>query len=412
MPVCVSSLYVRAFCSTVLNANIMKSFIPRLNRDQAHRKDKAYQSIVDQSFERYRPKGWVEEHHSLFTLASGLRWPLHVFSITLAALFALSIITQALTGDSLADIWTNRAERLPDLYAPLALVIAALLCLEWAKAVLFDQATTTLLKRKFAVGGFVFVVALALSAASFYSSVMGGDVWGTVSTTPEAAELQNPDQIRQYWTDQVNKTQGNIDRIEERLRKTDSWQDRRPGGTLDRLHKEKEKALERMAAEVDKAEATNTATKARAAVDGFFAGQILAYTSAGVEVLILLCLFYIAYHQYRVASEIESGVSEYQPEPAKAPHIGFNAFSPAAPMGAPTGISQPYGATEIGFPQAYRTATVHKGHGNRAYSKKGFPITCQHCGESAVMASPAARFCSEDCRKAAYEMRTGQKIRV
>jgi len=56
------------------------------------------------------------------------------------------------------------------------------------------------------------------------------------------------------------------------------------------------------------------------------------------------------------------------------------------------------------------TLTVPKTKdGNRS---KGYEIECQQCGKHAVMASPKAKYCSDACRKKAYEQRTGHKITV
>lgn len=51
-------------------------------------------------------------------------------------------------------------------------------------------------------------------------------------------------------------------------------------------------------------------------------------------------------------------------------------------------------------------------HGNRGSSENGYRITCAHCQTETVMKSPKAKYCSESCRKADYEARTGQPLAI
>lgn len=44
-------------------------------------------------------------------------------------------------------------------------------------------------------------------------------------------------------------------------------------------------------------------------------------------------------------------------------------------------------------------------------STKGYEIECKHCGENAVMKSHRAKYCSPECRQAAWEERTGAKLK-
>ena len=46
-----------------------------------------------------------------------------------------------------------------------------------------------------------------------------------------------------------------------------------------------------------------------------------------------------------------------------------------------------------------------------AKGAKGYEITCNHCGKQAIMKSPRAKYCSEKCRTAAWEERTGAKLK-
>lgn len=46
-------------------------------------------------------------------------------------------------------------------------------------------------------------------------------------------------------------------------------------------------------------------------------------------------------------------------------------------------------------------------------SREGYEITCAHCGKKAIKNSPnRAKYCSTDCRKAAYEQRSGKELGV
>jgi len=56
-------------------------------------------------------------------------------------------------------------------------------------------------------------------------------------------------------------------------------------------------------------------------------------------------------------------------------------------------------------------AMTGSGAGLVTASAKGYEITCNHCGKSAIMKSPRAKYCSEKCRTAAWEQRTGAKLK-
>ena len=46
-----------------------------------------------------------------------------------------------------------------------------------------------------------------------------------------------------------------------------------------------------------------------------------------------------------------------------------------------------------------------------AMSGKGYKIECNYCGESVIMKSHRAKYCSAECRQAAWEERTGAKLK-
>lgn len=46
-----------------------------------------------------------------------------------------------------------------------------------------------------------------------------------------------------------------------------------------------------------------------------------------------------------------------------------------------------------------------------AMQGKGWQIECKHCGETAIMKSHLAKYCGDECRQAAWEKRTGAKIK-
>jgi hypothetical protein len=46
-----------------------------------------------------------------------------------------------------------------------------------------------------------------------------------------------------------------------------------------------------------------------------------------------------------------------------------------------------------------------------AMQGKGYQIECKHCGESVVMKSHLAKYCGPECRQAAWEKRTGAKLK-
>jgi hypothetical protein len=220
--------------------------------------------------------------------------------------------------------------------------------------------------------------ALAVSAVSVWASVQGG---GSLAVDPRAVgRAAAPHQS------EVAALRSEIADIQRR----NTWKGSTyiAGADKKLLHQKEGQLAAAMAGRDGATEAAQE--KERAAVDAY------RYAFGGFEALFLLCTLFVWHFRKRVAVEAGSGPP---PPTVDGERNTVNVGAVAVPGPRP--------ARSIGFTFGWQRqgpgGTVNVGTVNVGKEK-----ACEHCGAAFVKKHWNARYCSDACRVAAWEKRTGK----
>jgi hypothetical protein len=229
------------------------------------------------------------------------------------------------------------------------------------------------------------IVAIGISALSVWASIQGG---GNLAVNPQAIEVA----VSPYATEIATLRQEIAD-----IKQRNTWQGKTwiAGADKKLLHK---KEAQLTAAITAKDKAANEAKEKESS-------NIAAYQYAfsALEAVFLICTLFVYYFKKRVAIESLAAATS-RPEPAPVLQT-FAATTESA-----------NGNRAIGFkfgwqnPQA-DNSTVNVNNGERNNGERGKKKACEHCGTLFTKKHWNARYCSDECRIAAWELRTGKTFK-
>lgn len=228
------------------------------------------------------------------------------------------------------------------------------------------------------------VVAIAISALSIYASIRGG---GGLAVNPQAIEsaasphLQEITTLRQEIAD---------------IKQRNTWKGKTwiAGAEKALLH-QKEQLLTAAIAAKEKATAEAEAKESEAVAT-------YQYAFSAFELVFIVCTLWAWYFRKRVAVEAEINN-------LPAVHGERNTVNVASDL-QPLPQVEPKPANRIGFTFGWQGTqacappdTVNVNNGERSKQK-----ACEHCGQTFTKKHWNARYCCDDCRISAWELRTGK----
>jgi len=172
--------------------------------------------------------------------------------------------------------------------------------------------------------------------------------------------------------------------------------------TIERLSRQKETALAEIARIQQRADGQNdSATLEHTAATKVNAAGFAAITLTS-ELLLLLCLFYLQYYDYRSFVEVCDGTKDAPPETEAQPaqENKTNGMQNAPPQRTTVNV-------------AHARADVFRA----TQSTPDFPVLtdgqrmCEHCGTVYKYGHARQRFCNEKCRVENWQDRNGKQIR-
>lgn len=153
-------------------------------------------------------------------------------------------------------------------------------------------------------------------------------------------------------------------------------------------------------------------------------GQQFAAFTLLSEILLILCLFYIQYYDFRSFAEYAHAHAETAPKPTEQPgKPNEQPAKPAAPNvrqdpapafssngnGLPKNERQPIGFAYANRNAYTRTQTVE----TQTVTQPGNDHlrNCEHCGTAYIYGHRRQKFCTDQCRIDAWQDRTGRKLK-
>lgn len=369
-----------------------RSFSEKLTKKNA---DGKADHIAAKSGEVFKDKPFTDEFHTVYQIAQwGQSIAQVVTFLTTAALgvFALTHIIPLWWGIYIA--------------VPLGLLFA--FGVEKVKRSTLAIASKHLLKYK--TFGFVGFVALLTLCVSIGAALYGAkELPGVVYAKP--ARAIDPAAVAALTSD-INRVQSDIDRLQSTLKSESNWV--AENRTLPKLQKERAALVARRDAATTEAQGRGDAEHAEALADRAAKVDKMQTYSVGAaivaELVFLLCTGFVLYFLFRAFSEMEheaaevaAAVADATSKPAGATIVqqpATNGHHVGTANGIPINneVRRP-----IGFAYGNRRETFTQNvHSNERL--------CQHCQQSYVYGHARQRYCSEVCRVASWETRTGRTL--
>lgn len=374
--------------------------------------NKTLKSEVKQAKEAFTPKPFVAEFRRLKLLLQASH---PVFS-------AFSVITGT------AFLYYLFASQLPLILAVI-LSVAMLLILELAKA-FFARLMVKKLFLRSAQSPVFSAIALPLFALSIFLSVNGTEmIYSNLDESKQ--ELSGTFQAKKDSVNTYYDSLANIENSDFAAFKASvtykgkinvynpATKSRIQANTarLERYQTDKGKALSVLEKEYEKQE------KARTAETGFARTTWIVISGIN-EALILACLFGLVWYQYRVSQENEA-LTEAETYTLSTDAVQALIQSlfvhgntvPVLPTATPQSPYNPNTSPGIGFQfgaQNSRNDAVQQDNSTRNNGTRKVGDgnrVCEHCGDVFVYKVWNHKFCSESCRVAAWELKTGRKLR-
>jgi uncharacterized protein YukE len=225
------------------------------------------------------------------------------------------------------------------------------------------------------------VIALALSALSVWASIQGG---GNLAVNPQAiTDAANP------YEQEISTIRQEIADIKQR----NTWKGKTwIAGAEKKLLHQKEEQLAAVIAGKEKA--TNEAQSKEAANI-----KTYQYAFSGFELLFVICTLWAWYFRRRVAVEAEIHYLKRETTGGTEPKPFYETATPKA---TPRSIGFTFG-----WQNPKNTANENRLNENRL--NEGTRI-CKQCGTAYHHRHHKQLYCSDSCRIAAWELRTGKKF--
>jgi hypothetical protein len=234
------------------------------------------------------------------------------------------------------------------------------------------------------------VIAVGISALSVWASIQGG---GNMAVNPQAIEQA----ASPFATEAAILRQEIADIKNRNTWKGKTW----IAGADKKLLHQKEAQLAQVLAARDQATAKAEAKEAMNV-------QTYQYAFSGFELVFIICTLWAWYFRRRVAVEAEI---TYLPTTV---NVGAQNGSNTAgtwnePQPLPT--VEPKPAQRIGFTFSWQNPQADNSTVNVNNGERGKKKACEHCGTLFTKKHWNARYCSDECRIAAWELRTGKTFK-
>lgn len=173
--------------------------------------------------------------------------------------------------------------------------------------------------------------------------------------------------------------------------------------TVDRLTRQRETALAELVRLQQRADERNDNTEQQHATTTTANASTFAAFTAACELLLVLCLFYLQYYDFRSFAEYAKADGEKRAAPTVVaqvqPSFAVNGHGSTLPQNAVR--------TQIGFDYQNRDKDTQ----NVITQTVGTLRTCAHCSNMYEHGHARQRYCSDTCRVEAWEKRTGRTLK-
>ena len=359
------------------------------------------QDIGAKSGEVFKDKPFSDEYHGVYKIAQwGQSFAQVVTFATTAALgvFALTHIVPT--------AWS--------IYIAVPLGGLFAFGVEKAKRATLAISSKHLLKYKqFGFIGFVALLTLLVSigAALYGARELPGVVYPMPDREVDAGAAA-------ALTADIDRVQADIDRIQGNLKGEKNWI--AENRTLPKLQKERAALVERRDAATGAALGRGDALHAEALADRAAKVEKMQTYSIGAaivaELIFLLCTIFIFYYLFRHFAETEAEAAESSEAATvgQSATVGATLAQPFSSNGhhATTGNGVPISnevRRPIGFSYANRNAPARTE--NVQTQNVGNQRLCEHCQNAYTYGHARQRYCTEVCRVAAWESRTGRTLK-
>lgn len=272
---------------------------------------------------------------------------------------------------------------------------------------------------KYKTFGFVGFVALLTLCVSIFAALYGAkELPGVVYPLP--ARSIDPAAVVALTAD-IDRVQSDIDRIQSNLRSEKNWV--AENRTLPKLQKERAALVEKRDAATTTAQGRGDADHAEALADRAAKIDKMQVYSVGAaivaELVFLLCTGFIFYYLFRHFAETNPDAND-TPENIEAGNIATKTAPLATnsqqrangqQVGTSNGVPIENAARQpIGFAYANRNAPART-ENVETQNVQGNQRLCEHCQTAYTYGHARQRYCTEGCRVAAWEGRTGRTLK-
>lgn len=280
----------------------------------------------------------------------------------------------------------------------IALLLIVAVSIEYGKRALISETGKTYFLTEKLPGG-LFSGVIVLMIVSMTVSFMGGQKLVTTTATPPA-KVVNPkiDSLNNLLRAELNTI--------EKLKQT-TWKGRIvENAQLGLLNSQKvQSSLLAQISEIERSDNDAHEIKLAESANKI---QNFGFVLGGVAVLADLVLFFLLWTVKKLKHEIvllnvpitntRTNVSTPQTQTIGFSHNSTPQTQPVTP-----------GRTLMGFKQGTRTPLTEEVEYRQPTKKI---MVCLHCGKDFIKNVPHHKYCSERCRKAAWEEKTGKKLKV
>lgn len=345
--------------------------------------------LFDRLQNKFTPKPYYYQYRTLRLVVLGASFLFHILSAATAA----------------ALIYLFTAGLIPSAIFAAVVTFAALIILEISKRETSGRLFHDWLQfSKFSPG--LFAVVLTLAAVSTSCSYFGAE--RAVKTLTPPPTLESVDTLTAPIRTQLATIDGQISDA-----KRNTWRGKvtsKAQRTIERLTRQKESLINEMIRQQNRVDGRNDATEQEHHYTTESNAAGFALFTAGCEVLMLLCLWFLQYYDFRSYAEYCS-----KPVGKSGEKSGFPITQEAGTNSTPAefltkqnsnGNRLPTNETTPYRPIGFRTTKIV--NENRSGSNLR---TCTHCQTQYTYMHHKQKYCTEQCRIAAWENRTGKTLR-
>lgn len=341
--------------------------------------------LFDRLQEKFTPKPYHYQYRVLRVVVLASSYLFHVLSAATA--FFL--------------IYTFIGKLIPSTLVAGAITVAALCALELSKRetsgrlfndfLQFGKLSATLL-----------LVVIGLAGISTACSYFGAQ--RVVLELTPAPVLVNPDSVTAPLRTQLASIDHQV--ADARKTKWNGTTTTRSQRTIERLTRQRETILAELVRVQQRTDSRNDATEQRHTSTTEINASTFAAFTATCELLLVLCLFYLAYYDFRSFAEYAKGIEGKRPA-----QVGFNTAASFVPSSNGNGHATSSSAERRPIGYAYANRDARAQTQNVITENVDHLRTCGNCGTQYVYGHARQRYCSDACRIDAWQKKTGKMLR-